>query len=811
MFWDDIRLVTEQVEKYGLRNPFVDLGGLERPCIADYDLTLETGDQQARYVSLSQRPFDHINRGYRILNPEKGDPLIEDLPSLYEGAFGTALCLNVLEHVENPFKAFEALYRIMKADCLLILGTVFSFPYHPSPRDYWRFTPDCLRYIGEKAGFRVLECDWRLSITGDKGILNPQNNEPAEIRSVYITLTKGEFKPHPEGKYVLPNHIPLTQNENPNVIGIEPKTLQAALPIVFIHLGDHDYLQYSLGQAKKSNPESTVHLIGDETTKHYDFVYHHHASEYFGGAEDFVKIYHHLSSQGYDLELMRFLRWFILRDFLVQNKMGRCFYLESDVMLYANVTEEQKKFSQWDFTLSSRCSGSSSFFNNLEALKEFCSYLMDIYTKRDQLSWDHMVSLSLKQSRNAPSNNVGDKTAFDLYLNKNRASIGETTLIEDGATYDHNVNLPDPDFEMRNGIKHVIWREGKPYGRQRNSGREIRFNVLHFQGTAKKYMRQVYENSNSKSVLINRPKPEKAVEDRPVTSEAELTIGELWRKLAQGHTINQLFQQYPRMTHYDVQNALRQANEFSSRQTAKVINLTKYEIAGQYGRIYHFHNEKTGGTSLNHTFLSLGGEPGPDVYKRLTKAIDWRVISGNKVFVGWDKSLIQDGLFYYAFSHIPKHQLKLPEDTFTITCLRDPVKRVLSCYKELMEYKLSHVDHPVMKKRGKWLDGSFGEYLARLPKELLQAQFYMFSKGFDIDEAFEEIVACSYFLFTEEFAAGLTRLSSKLGILLEPLHTRKTSIELDIPNEEMNRLREWLEPEYRLFERLRGYQADLAG
>jgi len=216
MFWNDILLVTEQIEKYGLRKPFVDLGGMERPCIADYDLTIMTGDQNARYVFLNQRPFDHIDNGYTILNPDKGDPLIEDLPYQYANTFGTAACLNVLEHVQNPFRVFSALYQIMKRNSLLIIETVFSFPYHPSPLDYWRYSPDCLRYLSGFAGFTVLECDWRMTIPADKGIRNtaPGVDEPQEIRSVYVTLTKGAFSATPEAKYPIPQRISTNEKAN---------------------------------------------------------------------------------------------------------------------------------------------------------------------------------------------------------------------------------------------------------------------------------------------------------------------------------------------------------------------------------------------------------------------------------------------------------------------------------------------------------------------------------------------------------------------------------------------------------------------
>ena len=207
MFWDDIVLVTEQVEKHGLRQPFVDLGGMIRPCIADYSLTRDSGEQGDRFTYLGQRPFDHIDPEYEIFNPDKGSLLIEDLPYSNREAFGTALCLNVLEHVENPFRVFAALYQIMKPDSLLVVSTVFCFPHHPSPNEFWRFTPECLQYLAQNAGFTVLEGGWRLDVPAEWGILDLQTQRLQQIKSVYVTLTKADFVRCPCGPFTLPQRL----------------------------------------------------------------------------------------------------------------------------------------------------------------------------------------------------------------------------------------------------------------------------------------------------------------------------------------------------------------------------------------------------------------------------------------------------------------------------------------------------------------------------------------------------------------------------------------------------------------------------
>ena len=204
MFWDDILLVTEQLEKYGVTKPFVDLGGMQRPCIADYELTRASGIQEDRYIFLQQRPFDHIDREYEILNPAAGAPLIEDLPYTRRGEFGTAVCLNVLEHVENPFRVFNAMYQIMQPGGLVILSTVFSFPHHPSPNDFWRFTPECLEHLAKQAGFSVLESGWRLDVPPEWGIRELHSQQLQQIKSVYITMSKGGRFARTDGPFMLP-------------------------------------------------------------------------------------------------------------------------------------------------------------------------------------------------------------------------------------------------------------------------------------------------------------------------------------------------------------------------------------------------------------------------------------------------------------------------------------------------------------------------------------------------------------------------------------------------------------------------------
>ena len=264
------------------------------------------------------------------------------------------------------------------------------------------------------------------------------------------------------------------------------------LPIVFIHLNNSDYLKYSLGQSKKSNPESTVYLIGDSSNNCYDFVEHHSLSEYSNAADDFAKIYKHYSSNAIKFELYCFQRWFVLKEFLISNKLEKCLYLDSDVMLYVDVTEEQVKFEQYDFTLCHMSSGGTFFLNRIDALESFCQFLMDVYKKKDRYNYDKMVAHFMVRRKNSLRGGVCDMTAFELYNFSHLGVAGEMIQIIDGSVYDSNINRPYPGFEMSNEIKKITWKNDLPYGTHVRTGCEVKFNTLHFQGKAKSLMKQFY-------------------------------------------------------------------------------------------------------------------------------------------------------------------------------------------------------------------------------------------------------------------------------------------------------------------------------
>lgn len=202
MFADDIALVRMAAEQFGpLPTPIVEVGGLERPTIADYQRTIDAMDvlrdegqtawperieaaQRARYLQI-ERPLSFLGE-YLIENPETGGVPVELITEKYQGDIGTIVCLSTLEHVADPKLAVYSIWRALRTGGVCIVSVPFQFPHHPSPEDNWRFTPTGLRHLFASAEWETLWCDWRLRIPASAGVLDIHTGQPQAIESCAI-------------------------------------------------------------------------------------------------------------------------------------------------------------------------------------------------------------------------------------------------------------------------------------------------------------------------------------------------------------------------------------------------------------------------------------------------------------------------------------------------------------------------------------------------------------------------------------------------------------------------------------------------
>jgi len=105
--------------------------------------TLDIGAQNGPYAAFFP------NRISLDIRSGAGVQILGDAQALgvADGVFDVVLCTEVLEHLREPQRAIDEMFRVLKPGGTLLLTTRFLFPIHDAPHDYFRFTKYGLRHL----------------------------------------------------------------------------------------------------------------------------------------------------------------------------------------------------------------------------------------------------------------------------------------------------------------------------------------------------------------------------------------------------------------------------------------------------------------------------------------------------------------------------------------------------------------------------------------------------------------------------------------------------------------------------------------
>lgn len=266
-----------------------------------------------------------------------------------------------------------------------------------------------------------------------------------------------------------------------------------SIPIIFFHYGNSDYLKYSLKQARFFNPHSEIYLLGDKKNDRYDFLTHIQASKYKKETEAFAGIYKHMSSNDEGYELNCFLRWFYICAFCKENNIGQFIYLDSDVLLYEDISTMLPFFEH--STIANTCDTigvpAFTYFNGYQAIHSFCDFLLYSYTNNKAIqNLQELYAPFLKDP--TIMGGISDMTLFHIYFQEHPAETMKINLINNDLAIDICINNPD-GYEMENGMKKIYWQNNLPYGKDIATHKLVRFASLHYQGHAKDFIRRHYK------------------------------------------------------------------------------------------------------------------------------------------------------------------------------------------------------------------------------------------------------------------------------------------------------------------------------
>lgn len=132
-------------------------------CIKKYafGVMLDIGCGLKPYMNFSQK-FVSSYIGLDHWDSPHGTQQVDVISNAYQiplpsNSIDTILCTEVLEHLEEPSVAIQEAYRLLRKNGVAIYTVPFSWPIHEGPRDFYRYSEYGLRYLFEKAGFKVEE------------------------------------------------------------------------------------------------------------------------------------------------------------------------------------------------------------------------------------------------------------------------------------------------------------------------------------------------------------------------------------------------------------------------------------------------------------------------------------------------------------------------------------------------------------------------------------------------------------------------------------------------------------------------------
>jgi SAM-dependent methyltransferase len=81
---------------------------------------------------------------------------IQSLGMIPDRSFDSAICIEVLEHLPEPWRAVETMARILKPGGVVMITVPHLSRLHEVPHDYFRFTEYGLRSLLTKAGMEIV-------------------------------------------------------------------------------------------------------------------------------------------------------------------------------------------------------------------------------------------------------------------------------------------------------------------------------------------------------------------------------------------------------------------------------------------------------------------------------------------------------------------------------------------------------------------------------------------------------------------------------------------------------------------------------
>lgn len=265
--------------------------------------------------------------------------------------------------------------------------------------------------------------------------------------------------------------------------------------IIYVHKGNPFYLKLSLKQARASNPEADIILLGDNSNKEIAGIKHYDISDYFCRAKAFDNIFVNHSPNKREYELFCFQRWLVIWEFQQKHKEydDSFVYCDSDTLLFANVMADLDQLYPNLLALEGGVGPAFTFFLK-GTLGQFCNTIEWFFNHEN--GKEYLRNFVQKKKQENAIHGFSDMYAFEYFVNSvicgkvidaQKDSYGWNSNNKSSQLfrYDQNVNFKE-QFDLNDkGYKKFKIINELPYAYNNTLKEIVLFKGIHFQGKAK--------------------------------------------------------------------------------------------------------------------------------------------------------------------------------------------------------------------------------------------------------------------------------------------------------------------------------------
>lgn len=115
---------------------------------------------------------------------------IDDCPEASDCGYDVTFSHTVLEHASRPWKSFDTIARITKKGGLTLHLVPWSYQYHATPDDNYRFSHKALTTLLEDRGFEVLDVGYDICTQPENFLKNKRDEHFEKIWLTYVVGRK---------------------------------------------------------------------------------------------------------------------------------------------------------------------------------------------------------------------------------------------------------------------------------------------------------------------------------------------------------------------------------------------------------------------------------------------------------------------------------------------------------------------------------------------------------------------------------------------------------------------------------------------